>query len=67
MLLDERYLTLYERFGGQVEPVEVTLEEVSELLYCTPRNAYLHPSVRGVNLNPLGWIDFKDVWLEEHD
>ncbi|SFE63121.1 DNA-binding transcriptional regulator SgrR of sgrS sRNA, contains a MarR-type HTH domain and a solute-binding domain [Paenibacillus catalpae] len=41
MLLDERYLTLYERFGGESAPVEVTLEELSELLYCTPRNAKL--------------------------
>ncbi|WP_336773343.1 SgrR family transcriptional regulator [Paenibacillus sp. MMO-58] len=41
MLLDERYLTLYERFGGEAEPVEVALEELSEMLYCTPRNAKL--------------------------
>jgi ABC-type uncharacterized transport system, periplasmic component len=41
MLLDERYLTLYERFGGGPAPVEVALEELSELLYCTPRNAKL--------------------------
>ncbi|MCM3628453.1 SgrR family transcriptional regulator [Paenibacillus glycanilyticus] len=41
MLLDERYLTLYERFGGDSVPVEATLEELSDLLYCTPRNAKL--------------------------
>lgn len=41
MLLDERYLTIYERFGGDSVPVEVTLEELSELLCCTPRNTKL--------------------------
>lgn len=25
---------------------------------------YLHPSVQGVRLNRLGWVDFKQVWLE---
>lgn len=41
MLLDERYLVLYERYGGDSVPVEATLEDISELLYCTPRNAKL--------------------------
>ncbi|MFB5269184.1 ABC transporter substrate-binding protein [Paenibacillus enshidis] len=27
-------------------------------------STYMHPSVRGVSLNPLGWIDFQNVWLE---
>lgn len=26
---------------------------------------YLHPTIRGVHLNTLGWIDFKDIWLEK--
>ncbi|MCC3373161.1 SgrR family transcriptional regulator [Cohnella sp. REN36] len=44
MITAERYLTLYERFGGETsegQPVEATLEELSETLYCTPRNAKL--------------------------
>ncbi|MBB6669198.1 SgrR family transcriptional regulator [Cohnella nanjingensis] len=44
MITAERYLTLYERFGGETSeglPVEATLEELSETLYCTPRNAKL--------------------------
>ncbi|MFM9279420.1 SgrR family transcriptional regulator [Paenibacillus jiagnxiensis] len=44
MLLDERYLLLFERFGRDTElgdPVEVKLEQLSEALYCTPRNAKL--------------------------
>ncbi|MDP4097964.1 SgrR family transcriptional regulator [Paenibacillus sp. P96] len=43
-LLDERYLLLFERFGKDTElgdPVEVKLEQLSEVLYCTPRNAKL--------------------------
>lgn len=44
MLTAERYLTLFERFaggGGPGEPVEATLEELAETLYCTTRNAKL--------------------------
>ncbi|TYP78237.1 ABC transporter substrate-binding protein [Paenibacillus methanolicus] len=35
-------------------------------LYHRRLNTLLHPSVRGVvRLNALGWIDFKDVWMEQ--
>ncbi|WP_052476341.1 ABC transporter substrate-binding protein [Cohnella kolymensis] len=27
-------------------------------------NTYIHPNVKGVGLNSLGWMDFKDIWLE---
>ncbi|WP_186438269.1 SgrR family transcriptional regulator [Cohnella terricola] len=27
-------------------------------------NTYVHPAVKGVGFNSLGWIDFKDIWLE---
>lgn len=27
-------------------------------------NTYVHPNVKGVGLNSLGWMDFKDIWLE---
>lgn len=36
-------------------------------LYHRHLNAFLHPFVHGMSLNPLGWVDFKDVWLEKHD
>ncbi|QJC52049.1 SgrR family transcriptional regulator [Paenibacillus albicereus] len=26
-------------------------------------NTFVHPSVRGIDINKLGWMDFKDVWL----
>ncbi|MDI4645693.1 SgrR family transcriptional regulator [Cohnella hashimotonis] len=44
MLASERYLTLFDRYGsGRAlgDPVETTLEELAETLYCTPRNAKL--------------------------
>ncbi|MDD9267255.1 ABC transporter substrate-binding protein [Paenibacillus sp. GCM10023248] len=44
MLVAERYLALYDRFGGENangEPVEASLEELADALYCTPRNAKL--------------------------
>ncbi|GGF91343.1 ABC transporter substrate-binding protein [Paenibacillus albidus] len=44
MITAERYLTLYGRFGGDRSrglPVEATLEELSEALFCTTRNAKL--------------------------
>ncbi|WP_028608844.1 ABC transporter substrate-binding protein [Paenibacillus harenae] len=44
MLVAERYLTLYDRFGGESsngEPVEASLEELADALHCTPRNAKL--------------------------
>ncbi|MEK0313936.1 ABC transporter substrate-binding protein [Cohnella sp. 56] len=43
MLTAERYLTLYDRFGVASAglPVEATLEELAETLFCTPRNAKL--------------------------
>jgi ABC-type uncharacterized transport system, periplasmic component len=42
MLTAERYLTLYDRFNGEGAAdtfVEATVEELSDVLYCTPRNA----------------------------
>jgi MarR-like DNA-binding transcriptional regulator SgrR of sgrS sRNA len=27
-------------------------------------NTIIHPNVKGVGLNALGWMDFKDIWLE---
>lgn len=44
MLIAERYLTLYDRFGGgnsNGEAVEATLEELANTLFCTSRNVKL--------------------------
>jgi MarR-like DNA-binding transcriptional regulator SgrR of sgrS sRNA len=49
--------------------IEQYLRDEASLIFLHHRllNAFLHPFVRGTSLNALGWIDFKDVWLEKHD
>lgn len=49
--------------------IEQYLRDEASLIFLHHRrlNAFLHPFVRGISLNALGWIDFKDVWLEKHD
>ena len=44
MLVYERYLTLYASFAGEAgagHPVEVSLEQLAEALYCSSRNVKL--------------------------
>ncbi|MDQ0113358.1 SgrR family transcriptional regulator [Paenibacillus harenae] len=53
---------------GVLQQIEGRLRDEASVLFLTHRkhNTYLHPSVRGVSkLNSLGWVDFKDVWLEQ--
>lgn len=48
--------------------IEEQLREEASVIFLYHRklNTFLHPSVRGViSLNSLGWIDFKDVWMEQ--
>ncbi|MCJ8011004.1 SgrR family transcriptional regulator [Paenibacillus sp. KQZ6P-2] len=49
--------------------IEQHLRDEASVIFLHHRqlNAFLHPFVRGISLNALGWIDFKDVWLEKHD
>jgi len=49
--------------------IEEYLRDEASVIFLHHRrlNAFLHPFVRGMSLNPLGWIDFKDVWLEKDD
>jgi MarR-like DNA-binding transcriptional regulator SgrR of sgrS sRNA len=46
--------------------IEERLREQSHVLFLTHRkqNAYVHETVKGVGLNQLGWMDFKNIWLE---
>ncbi|WP_127529369.1 SgrR family transcriptional regulator [Paenibacillus kobensis] len=58
MLEVERYLTLYQRFAGELgagATVEAALEQVSDALYCTERNAKL--ILR--KLTEKGYIEWK--------
>ncbi|MGO4537834.1 ABC transporter substrate-binding protein [Paenibacillus sp. 2TAB19] len=57
-----------ERRRAALRQIEERFRKDATILFLTHRknNTYLHPSVRGVTkLNSLGWIDFKDVWLEQ--
>ncbi|WP_237391653.1 ABC transporter substrate-binding protein [Paenibacillus dendrobii] len=60
----------------QVETRRIVLREIEQhlrdeasviFLHHRQLNTFLHPFVRGISLNALGWIDFKDVWLETYD
>jgi MarR-like DNA-binding transcriptional regulator SgrR of sgrS sRNA len=46
--------------------IENRLREESHVLFLLHRkhNTYVHETVKGVGLNRLGWMDFKDIWLE---
>lgn len=46
--------------------IEDRLRDEAAFLFLHHRrlNTYLHPALRGVNLNSLGWIDFKEIWFE---
>ena len=50
-----------------LKEIEEHLRDEATVIFLHHRrlSTFLHPSVRGVSLNPLGWIDFKDVWLEQ--
>ncbi|GIO29651.1 MULTISPECIES: ABC transporter substrate-binding protein [Paenibacillus] len=49
--------------------IEEYLRDEASVIFLHHRqlDAFLHPFVRGMSLNPLGWVDFKDIWLEKHD
>ncbi|REE86114.1 MarR-like DNA-binding transcriptional regulator SgrR of sgrS sRNA [Paenibacillus taihuensis] len=55
---DERRIVL-----GQIEE---RLREESYVLFLVHRknNAAFQPGLKGVTVSPLGWIDFKDVWVQ---
>jgi len=46
--------------------IEDRLREEAHVLFLLHRklNTYVHPTVKGVGLNSLGWMDFKDIWLD---
>lgn len=47
--------------------IEEHLRDSATVIFLHHRElrASFHPSIRGVSLNTLGWIDFKDIWLEK--
>ncbi|XID94680.1 ABC transporter substrate-binding protein [Paenibacillaceae bacterium WGS1546] len=49
-----------------LERIEHRLREESHVTFVLHKklNTYVHPSVKGVGLNSFGFIDFKEIWLE---
>ncbi|GKU78809.1 ABC transporter substrate-binding protein [Paenibacillus sp. L3-i20] len=47
--------------------IEIKLREETHLLFLThtKMNTIYNPSIKGVSVNSLGWVDFKDVWMEK--
>jgi MarR-like DNA-binding transcriptional regulator SgrR of sgrS sRNA len=49
-----------------LDSIENKLRDEAYVLFLlhSKLNTYVHPTVKGVGLNSLGWMDFKDIWLE---
>ncbi|MFD0587184.1 ABC transporter substrate-binding protein [Paenibacillus sp. GCM10027627] len=47
--------------------VERMLRDEKHVLFLLHKklNMYYNPSIKGVGVNSLGWIDFKDIWLDK--
>lgn len=47
------------------QQIEYRIQDEAQILFLIHRklNTYVHPSVRGLVINSLGWMDFKDIWL----
>lgn len=54
-----------EKRRALLEQIEIRLQEEAQILFLVHRqlNTYVHPSVRGIVINNLGWMDFKNIWL----
>ncbi|MFD1178605.1 ABC transporter substrate-binding protein [Paenibacillus puldeungensis] len=54
-----------ERRRALLQQIEHRLLEEAQVLFLVHRllNIYVHPSIKGVAINNLGWIDFKEIWL----
>lgn len=52
----------WKRFGE----IETRLREETQIMFLVHKkfNMYFHPTLKGVGVNSHGWIDFKDIWLE---
>ncbi|RAP77517.1 ABC transporter substrate-binding protein [Paenibacillus montanisoli] len=48
--------------------IEERLREEAHVVFLLHKktNASYHPGIKGITMSPLGWIDFKDVWVQSH-
>jgi len=49
-----------------LDAIEMRLRDESYVTFVLHKklNASVHPTIKGVGLNSLGWMDFKDIWLD---
>ncbi|WP_169081444.1 ABC transporter substrate-binding protein [Paenibacillus sp. PL91] len=51
---------------NQLFEIEKKLKDETHVLFLLHKklNTFYNPNIKGVGVNSLGWIDFKDIWLE---
>lgn len=51
----------------KIHDLEKRLKESAAVIFLCHKNviASSHPSLKGVKVNEKGWIDFKDVWIDD--
>lgn len=49
-----------------LEEIEARLREEANVIFLLHKktNTSYHPGIKGVTMSPLGWIDFKGVWVQ---
>ncbi|AZK49108.1 ABC transporter substrate-binding protein [Paenibacillus lentus] len=54
-----------EERSALFQQIEFRLHDEAQFLFLVHRkvSTYVHPSIRGLGINRLGWMDFKDIWL----
>ncbi|RCX16980.1 MarR-like DNA-binding transcriptional regulator SgrR of sgrS sRNA [Fontibacillus phaseoli] len=54
-----------EKRRALLRQIEYRLRDEAQVLFLIHQklSTYVHPSVRGLVINNLGWMDFKDIWL----
>lgn len=65
-IVDEVFATnLPEKRRALLQQIEYRLQEEAQVTFLVHGllNTYVHPSIRGLAINNLGWMDFKDIWL----
>lgn len=57
---------LYEKRIQHIMKIEKRIKESYQLLFLLygSRQAVYHPAMRGVSINALGWVDFRNVWFQ---
>ncbi|MBD2869959.1 SgrR family transcriptional regulator [Paenibacillus arenilitoris] len=50
----------------QLAIIENKLRDETHILFLVHKklNTFYNPNIKGVGVNSLGWIDFKDIWLD---